>query len=208
MTHKRSNQLCIVPVSDLASTVQFALSGARYHLRKTLSIFDSPALQRRYDDDLHLSESQRVERATEVNRFLWHLRAYFWELTAVFDHLLQWACQTHELRAKDLPIAEHEVTWSKLKDAEAHRHVEQWEREQDQLGKAYCSGWFFEVRQYRNLAHRDTIFMEWEYDELRNLNPDAAFLPAAREGQAYVPLRQHLTSYLARMRSVVTDILG
>ena len=203
---ERHRLLCIVPASDLANTTWFALSGARYHLNTLLGILGRPALQRRWQEDPQVSEEQRQSLARNANRFFWHLRAYFWELTATFDHLLQWANQVYGLN-----ITEGTVKWERVKYAKSKATLNQseWCNKYGLLEAAWNSEWLFEVWQYRNFAHRDVPFMEWEYDEKGNLNPSLVCLPPARVGQQpYVPLTDHLRSYLGKMHQLVSSIIS
>src|SRR5262245_46956187 len=80
-----NSTLTILPPVDLASDAPAALQGAHYHLQQ---------LRRFISDGLP---------QTAVNPFHFHLRAFFWELVATFDSMLQWVNQAQQLRFRVAP---------------------------------------------------------------------------------------------------------
>ena len=80
-----------------------------------------------------------------------HVRAFFWELTAVFDAVVRWAYKEYALRADSF----YDLKWAKLYPQESA--VDGWKMKRDQINTIWTSDWFFEVRTYRNYSHESYL---------------------------------------------------
>jgi hypothetical protein len=71
------------------------------------------------------------------------------------------------------------------------------------------SEWYFEVRGYRNFAHRAFLFVQFEYDEKNGKNKlRHVWLEPAREGQSQVDALEQSWAYLDRMYNALQRILN
>lgn len=193
-------RLRILPPMELRNNAGSALYGARYHFEMAQQLVQSRGMQTQWQEDRTLDELTRAKRQHEMNRFHWHLRAFFWELVATFDTVLHWVNQT-----LGLGIKEHKVEWNEI-EAEAKKQTK-WSAQLDTLKRVYECEWYFEVRQYRNFAHRAFLFVQGEYDADNKLK--VLWLLPAREGQRenYDALEQ-LSSYLDEMRNLLQKFFG
>ena len=191
----------IFPAMDLADHTYFAFNGAAYHLNRVKELLNSAGMQTLWTEDTTLDERTRAERQGEVNLFHQHLRAFLWELVATFDTMLQWANQRYELG-----VPEKDVKWSKIqkKAKDAKKDQADWEKKYLLLESAWDSDWYFEVRGYRNFAHRAflnvqaAIVKESDRDRL-----EIAHLFPIREGQReFVLLQEQLSIYSENMRQL------
>lgn len=137
----------LIDDQNVGEATRYALSAARYHFRGLRyhmnALNDAP-----FDGGGLDAEARKT-----FNKFYHYLRAFFWELCAAFDTLLQ------EInRRLELGISEREVDWSTVSQALSVRP--KYKRFLSKLSKGYNSDWFSEVREYRNFAHRGTILIE------------------------------------------------
>ena len=191
----------IFPPMKLADHTYFAFNGAEYHLSRIKELLDSPGMQTLWEEDTTLDERTRAERQGEVNLFHRHLRAFLWELVATFDTMLQWANQRY-----DLGIPEKDTKWSEIqkKVKKARKDQAEWDKKYPLLESAWNSDWYFEVRGYRNFAHRAflnvqaAIVKKPEGDRLQ-----IAHLFPVREGQReFAPIQEQLSIYLENIRQL------
>ena len=189
----------IFPSMDLSDHTYFAFNGAVYHLSRVKALLNSPGMQTLWTEDTTLDERARAERQSEINLFHHHLRAFLWELVATFDTILQWANQRYELG-----VPEKDVKWSKIQKKAKYANKDQadWDKKYSLLQRAWNGDWYFEVRGYRNFAHRAflnvqaAIVKESDGDRL-----EIAHLFPIREGQhEFVPIQEQLSIYLENMR--------
>ncbi|MDE2060622.1 MAG: hypothetical protein KGJ27_13020, partial [candidate division NC10 bacterium] len=120
---------------------------------------------------------------------------------ATFDTMLQWVNQRY-----DLGIPEKDVEWLKIQDKakKAKKDRAELDKKYLILESAWNSNWYFEVRGYRNFAHRTflnvqaAIVKEPEGDRLQ-----IAHLFPVREGQrGFVPIQEQLSIYLENMQQL------
>jgi len=194
---------------QLDDLVHSAFAGAQFHLEKIKVLLNRPAMQTNWIDDSSLDEATKKTLAFEGNQLHWHIRAFFWELVATFDTLLQW-----ENYRYDLGIQEEKVIWAEIKknSNKAKKNHLDWDREYGLLEDAWNSDWFFEVTNYRNFAHRSFIFINAEYNGFYGKQKPkliTIFLTPARVGQQeYVDIFTCLTGYLKKMQELKERIFG
>jgi len=197
----------IHPVHELDSLAKCCLIGAKYHLEKIIELHNQIGMQTLNNSDLPIDKQKQESIQIEINQLHWHIRAFFWELVASFDTILQWVNQEYELG-----IHERKVNWCEIKKHNSKNNLLQadWSRKKSILEKAWESEWFYEVRLYRNFAHRAFQFIQSEYDGDYGREPSTlkkTWLSPAREGQSdYVDIITHLTDYLERMRGLTNRI--
>lgn len=134
---------------DLAGITRYALSAARYHW-DGMRYFTE---QMKDSGTLDENKEYTKEWHTYFNKFYHNLRAFFWELTASFDTLLQ------EINRRfSLGIDESDVRWDTVSKALSGQR--KYKRFLSRLSEGYGSPWFTEVREYRNFAHRGTVAVE------------------------------------------------
>jgi hypothetical protein len=173
--------LTILPPVDLASHARAALQGAQYHLQQLGLLID---------EGLPVTASKR---------FHFHLRAFFWELVATFDSMLQWVNQ-----ARRLGLKERDVCWQSVREAADQADLQSSELEA--LRVAFDSEWFFEARQYRNFSHRAFQFVQVEREPDGSLT--LIWLLPSRDGQPpCYSLRDQLAEYALRMEKLVMTVL-
>jgi len=184
----------IWPCIGLQDNALSALAGAQYHLDKVKELVASRAVQTLWQKDKSLDEQARRGLQRELNQFHWHLRAFLWELVAARDTALQWVNQAY-----GLGIEEAKVTWPVVK-SEAQKQCK-WCEQLDKLEKGVESDQYFEIREYRNFAHRAFLLVYADYDENNNLS--CLCLVPVREGQQQnFDLIAHLTNYLEAIRTL------
>lgn len=186
----------------LDSFVQSAYQAAKYHLEKIKEIVNSPSMQEFWHEDKGVDGSIRKLHQENIDKFHWHLRAYFWELVAAFETMLQWANQRYELG-----LEEKEVVWKNM-PKKAGKDQSEWDNKHKVFESVWESPWFFEVRMYRNFAHRAFLFVQGEFDESESENAPAPKLSTlwllhVREGQPNIGLVEQLESYIEKMRQLV-----
>lgn len=180
---------------DLANHTHFAFCNAAYHLSKVKELLDSPGMQTLWEEDKTLDVTTRAERQGEVNLFHRHLRAFLWELVAVFDTMLHWANQKYQLGVKE----EHLVKFPTL-PLMAGTDQNDWDKKYALLESVWNSDWYFEVRAYRNFGHRAFLNVQ---TAIAGDHALMARLFPVREGQPeYVPIQEHLSAYLENMRQL------
>ena len=194
--------LRIVPAMDLRAAVFSSIWGARHHYERIKQLSEKPSMQiLRKNEDADDATKRRARQ--EVNQFHWHMRALFWEVVAAFDITLQWANKKYRLG-----IDEREVHWDSIckKAKDSHK----WCKEFEVLKQVWESEWYFEVRGYRNFAHRAFLFVTNEYNEengTRRLTH--IWLEPSRKGQGEcVEAMSQIWEYLDRMYKSLTDVLG
>jgi len=195
-----SKQLRTVPAMALDKLAHSAFIGAVYHLARIRDFVASPCLQTTWSEDTDLDETTKRKCQTDLNQFHWHTRAFFWELVASFDTMLQWANRRY-----GLGVCEHQVKWKRIPRKSSKDQAE-WDVKYALLESAWNSEWFYETRMYRNFSHRGFLLVQGEYDDhLGKSKPTLRliWLIPAREGQQeYVDLLQQLSQYLEHMRQL------
>jgi hypothetical protein len=166
-----------------------AFKGATYHLSFIKHILNNAEKQIGVDS----SESpESFISQKELTELLWHLRSFFWELTGSFDLMLQWVNDRFALG-----IREDQLLWRNIPEL-AGKDQNIWNRVHQSLEDAWNSEWLFEIRMYRNYAHRS--FFQIISVINREKGEAQVFLPLAREGQhCCVDIREHLKKYLEEM---------
>jgi len=194
--HEYHDLYRIFPAMDLADHAWFAFSNAAEHLRRIRELLESRGMQTLWEEDKTLDERTKAERQGEVNSFHRHLRSFLWELVASFDTMLQWANQEYQLG-----VQEHVVRFAEL-PTRAGKNQGEWDRKYALLEGVWNSDWYFEVRAYRNFAHR--AFGNVQTAIVREPGGDRALVahlfPVRKGQREYVPIQEHLSSYLENMR--------
>jgi hypothetical protein len=143
-------------------------------------------------------------------KFDLHLRAFFWELDATFDTMLQWANQRYKLG-----VSEGNMKWEAIKNKQATGVYEldsEWKEKYQLLDTVWNSAWYFEVRMYRNFAHRTFNFVQHAF--VKHTDPERyettiTCLPSARDGQQeYTDIMAQLQKYLDEMRQLGANIFS
>ena len=176
--------------SELDKYASLAFGGARFHLKKIKERVNSPAVQTIWSNDKNLDETARRKLQADINIFHWHLRAYFWELIAAFDTMLQWANQRYKFG-----LSEVEVRWKKI-PKQARKYQAEWDQKYALLEETWNSSWFYEVRMYRNFAHRAFQFVQSDIGDELNI---ICLLPMRVGQQQCQDLREQLSYYLKQM---------
>jgi hypothetical protein len=117
----------------------------------------------------------RRDGEPDVNALQWQLRSFFWELCGAWDLFQQWVNTAFQLG-----YAEEKVAMTVIRQATSD--VAGWDEAKAILATAFDSDWHFEVRAYRNSAHRSYFRMmeiHLQQKGVKWLN-----LPAARLGQS------------------------
>ncbi len=194
-----------LPVMRLDTFAHSAFSGASYHLDQIREIIQKPGMQTMpsdYRDNPSLDKELKRQLQVDANLFFWHLRAFFWELVASFDTMLQWANQRYELE-----IPEHDVRWTTIRQKanSSTRDPTEWRAKYIALSNAWNSAWYFEVRNYRNFAHRAFLFTENWYQQHEEQGKSEYRLSGiqlipVRQGQPFVDIMEQLSNYLEEMR--------
>jgi len=191
----------LFPAMKLDVLCLIAYKGAEYHLSMVKKLYELPCIQMMWKNDDSLDPETKKQLRTNVNMFHWHIRAFFWELTAVFDTILNWANQRYSFG-----LEERNVTWGNVCDASASNHPQEWDKTQIVLKSAYNSKWFYEVRKYRNFAHRGFLYINSIYDGHFDISePTLAMvsLTPVREGQRECQeMTEQLSGYLEGMRGL------
>lgn len=193
-SHKMMRRLSVLDGSTLAHS---ALTGATYHLDQINQLLKTATEAIK---DWTGNEHPPFMNQDQINQIHWHLRSFFWELVGVFDLMLQWANESFQLG-----LDEHRVTWSTLPE-QSGINQDVWTRLRSVLSDAWESEWYFEVRTYRNFAHRS--FLHLTAIVPKRGNPEL-MLEHAREGQVYYEdVRKHLPKYLDAMRRLGEEVFA
>ena len=181
--------LHITPVQerDLKGSAWLALRGADYHLFQIKRLIATPAFQTHWEADASLDSKLREQYVEHQRVFDYHLRASFWELTAAFDTALQWINLEF-----GFGLPEKSVSWDAIRETAATKHEAAWPRARNVLAGIWESSWYFEIRQYRNFAHRSHNF--WSRDVGPGGLGGIALLPA-RKDQPFPLLPNCLEKY-------------
>lgn len=178
---EESPELSDAPFISHEGAARAAVRGAEAHLE---------ALRKLLGRNGSTIERNRLS-TNERDALHWRVRAFFWELVGAFDLMLQWSNDRFQLK---LPA--WRVVWANVIDASADCDPNEWEHVRAALQGAWNSEWYFEVRTYRNYAHR--AFMR--ADAMTSARQIQVFLPPARVGQArLIELREHLGGYVGEM---------
>jgi hypothetical protein len=146
--------LRITPAHDLKDAALTTFQGARYHLDAVQAALTTPGVQTLWRDDPTLTDAERSALTRQLNALHCHIRGFFWELASVFDAILFWANQRFELG-----LPERDVLWSNVAKEKATIDGPTWARTKAVLKTTWESDWFFEVREYRNFAHRSFLLL-------------------------------------------------
>jgi hypothetical protein len=184
---KQHPELQRLPLQNGATLARFAIRGAEVHLSAITKL-----LQHNDPEDDQANYTSPVNNPAIVDALLWRTRAFFWELVGTFDMFLQWANEQFRLG-----LTEGEVRWDKMPSTSSADN-DGWIKMRAVLNTAYNSDWYFEVRTYRNYAHRSIIHVTALVP--KNSGVTQVFLPYARVGQSqYEDLRVQLKSFLDQM---------
>lgn len=202
--HTTHRSLTILPMMELKNFAYTSWRGATYHQHKVHQLLNSPGLQTMWQEDKGLDTKNQQRMQDQINVFHWHIRAFFWELDAAFDTMLVWCNQKYQLN-----IAEKNVTWKEVSTRSSAQA--DWLQKLAILQTAYDSEWFYEVRQYRNFAHRAYLFGHSEFDHHYDQSPPTFVgfrLSPAREGQMLIELEGQLSNYVKEMRDVLDAVFA
>lgn len=175
LRHKAA--LKVVPAQDVRGMMCMGLEGARYHFYQIQAALKSPGVATGWTAKSVIDEQERVQLQRDINRFHWHLRAFFWELVAEMDLL--------RVVVKKSPMSDR----TKL---------------MEDLRRAYDAAWFAEVRTYRNFAHQSLLFVQCSYKGPPPGELEFAYLLPAIEGQSPTyDLLAQLSGYLEKMERLL-----
>jgi len=127
--------LKVVPAQKIEAMVGMGLEGARYHLDQIKAALKTPGLTVGWTEML-VTEEQRIQLQGDVNRFHWHLRAFFWEVVGEMDLL--------------------RVVVRRSPKGVRAKLMSNWQQ-------AHNSQWYSEVAAYRNFAHQSGLFVQCSY---------------------------------------------
>ncbi|ELA6779204.1 hypothetical protein RB979_001424 [Vibrio alginolyticus] len=201
MSHKISPALKNLPDIDSWISIDVAIRGAQYHfihIKRLLDMFDTGATK------------------ISVSQMNWLIRGFFWELVGAFDLILQWVNKRFQLEVESNKTRKWEtidvgrVQWSRVKRSRAKIAPDLWNNVIQYLIQVWESEWYFEVRTYRNYAHK-SLFEMTEFTRTDGKGNSQWFISLAREGQGYDDLRILLPSYIAefeRLAANLKDLTG
>lgn len=193
MKHKEHPELRRLAVQSGATLARFALKGAEVNLSAITKLLtrDPETPRKEYESPL---DNPRV-----VDELLWRTRAFFWELVGAFDMFLQWANDHFQLG-----LSEGDVKWSKMPNTSPVDQGE-WSKMRAALENAYNSEWYFEIRTYRNYAHRSVLHVQALVP--KTSGEAQVFLPHARRDQPYYEhLPIQMRGYLEHMRLLAREL--
>lgn len=124
------------------------------------------------------------------------LRAFFWEMMSAYDLFHVWANTHYQLGIMGRKLTPESVQ-------KAMKDKPQCARSYEVLRDAEASPWLFEVRTYRNYAHRS--FLDVNAMLIERDNSSMVFLVPAREGQnqhGMTQMHDQLQVYLDAMFGV------
>jgi hypothetical protein len=194
MTTKHDYHECfgITLETDLAKDAARAFNGAKYHLDRAKQM---------------ASKGKEGYAQFRHDQFDWEIRAFFWELTASYESILQWAN-----REFDLKLQETRVDQKTVLEALAHREPARWHKTKMYLEEAGNSAWYFEIKAYRNFnIHRAftplpfVVRMPEPFDANGTIDKGQIVhhqLYPAREGQECTELFSTLARYINEMASL------
>jgi hypothetical protein len=204
---KKHKAYKIVPAIKLDNAASFAFNGAKYHFEKVKENFNGPAIQTGWEwTDQCKDQATKQKLQDQIYQFYWHLRAFFWEMVGTFETILQWANQRYELG-----VPEDKVLWSRIPKL-ASKDQSEWDKKYALLKSAWESDWYFEVRMYRNFAHRGFLFAHGEYrinqrsDREESALNIMSLLPVREGQQNCTDIIQQLSGYLEEMRRLEENI--
>jgi len=192
---------------ELDELAHAAFMGANYHLEKIKKLINSPGMQTILDKNI--DEPTKKKLQNDVYLFHWHLRAFFWEMVATFDTILHWVNQKYKLGLK-----EGEVKWVNIHNMVNKFNINQseWKNKYTLLENAWNSEWYYEVRKYRNFAHRAFLFVQGEYFEEVNYDNSKFkqnttwLLPVRKDQENCFDIIEQLSHYLEEMRQLGENI--
>ncbi|HHF3058957.1 TPA: hypothetical protein ACPJ0X_000358 [Vibrio diabolicus] len=200
MEHRINPQLKSLPCIDSWLSVDVAIRGAEYHFIQIRKLLD------RYDKD------GTKFSANQVN---WLIRGFFWELVGAFDLILQWSNKRFEL---ELEVVKNKVNtgkwktidielvkWSTIKRSKAKIDPVLWTQVIQHLTQVWESGWYFEVRTYRNYAHK-SLFNMTGFVRTDRKGDSQWLISLAREGQGYDDLRILLPTYIEEFKRLAANL--
>jgi hypothetical protein len=186
-----------LPMLDGKILVTSALSGAEYHLNRLNEIFEIAESRWRLSPDFDHGE---ILTDAQTNEILWRLRSFFWELVGVFDLMMQWINDSFYLgiRVDKLRWENFTEILRNNKDNDCISEIH------NTLCKGWNSGWYFEVRTYRNYAHRSFL-------PLNSLMPRQPgrilfLLEAAIKDGPPLIIREGLPKYVEEMRNLCRKV--
>lgn len=188
MAHETHGELARLPTQSGSSMARFAIKGAEVHLRAIQRLLKHDPMQ----IDSAAEYASPLNDPAVMEQLVWRTRAFFWELVGSFDMFLQWANDHFALG-----VAEGRVAWNTMPIASSRNHAE-WTAMRKLLEDGYNSEWYFEVRMYRNFAHRSILAMTSMIPKVPG--ETQVYLPHARKGQAnYDDIRIQLSGYIDQM---------
>jgi hypothetical protein len=191
--HRRSPELQRLPEAAPGELSYVAFAGATFHLEQIEELL-SKGIARPYDPATE-TESEGIARELRTRKFSWHLRGFFWELLGAFDLMLMWANDHFALR-----VAERDVkSIESLAQQTPSRNESAWPSVLRILRAASDSEWLFEIRTYRNFAHRSFMGI---VAVIGKEGEDTTLLPRARVGQVVPHVAEEMRRYLNEMRSL------
>lgn len=137
-----------------------------------------------------ISDLLKAGEPTNTKELHWRTRAVFWELIGAWDLFMMWANDKYRLGMQASEVDTYGV-FSARKDAPG------WRLARRVLSEAKASSWYFELREYRNFAHRSFLNMQGMH--IQNTGEHLTFLLPARVGQDHIPLVAHLSIYVTSM---------
>ena len=191
--HRLHPDIVASPLGRLPDMIRDTLKAADYH-RALLSEAGNAYL---------LQEGQGTRSVwfqEDRQKTRWHLRSFFWDLVAAFDLVLVWCNEQFELG-----IHPRAVSWRCVKDAVSRTQPDEWTRVLATLSRFEADAAFFEIRAYRNYAHRDFLFgnvLVSPTGEMIGLT-----IPYARVGQAFETLETQLRRYAEFMSGSLAAVL-
>lgn len=189
MKHEPNAELIRLPTANSVGLARFAIKGAETHLSAIRRILKHEHLPQSEGGAEYVSP---LNNSAVVDVLLWRTRAFFWELVGAFDMFLQWANDHFELG-----LPEHNVMWANM-PTKSPRDQAGWDRMRVLLEEGYNSEWYFEIRTYRNFAHRSLLPLTSLVPKLPG--ETMVFLPHARVGQThYDDIRVQMEEYINRM---------
>lgn len=195
---------------NLRFDVMAAIRGAAYHLSLVSAAMSNELMRSSLDLEKQANDEAKAKVQEITNMMHWHIRAFFWELAAAFDTLLQWVNVRYELR-----IPENQVRPLDIGTRKARKDKEVWKQKLLVIEQAWLSEWCFEVLEYRNSAHRSFNWFTFEHQVFNYKTPEElsrlrrAWLRPAREGQApsATDLLPTFERYLKEMTKLVTGVI-
>ncbi|MDN7683442.1 hypothetical protein [Burkholderia cenocepacia] len=148
--------------------------------------------------EMHLDAVRMIiarTRSVALDELTWRTRSVFWELIGAWDLFLMWATERHDLRMKGRRLRHHEVAINNVFLSTSSDQA--WPGIRQILYETVESPWFFELREYRNFAHKWVIGSE----ELivQKTATTHYMLPLARVGQDRLDFYTQLDLYVEQM---------